>query len=59
VLATAPRDGIHGCTDLRCSVQAFDEVGGEALGGLKSATMTKGVRRPSRSQMSVGCGEVF
>jgi hypothetical protein len=46
VLATVPRDGIHGCTDLRCSVQAFDEVGGEALGGLKSATMTKGGSPP-------------
>ena len=23
------RDGIRGCTDLRCSVQAFDEIGGE------------------------------
>jgi len=38
VWATAPlfcglkilRDGIRGCTDLRCSVQAFDEIGGEA-----------------------------
>jgi hypothetical protein len=28
------RDGIHGRTDLRCSVQAFDEIGGEALGGI-------------------------
>jgi hypothetical protein len=28
------RDGIHGGADLRGSVQAFDEVGGEALGGL-------------------------
>jgi hypothetical protein len=28
------RDGIHGSTDLCCSVQAFDEIGREALGGL-------------------------
>src|SRR5215469_4009128 len=28
------RDGIRGCTDLRCSVQAFDEIGGEAPGGV-------------------------
>jgi hypothetical protein len=42
VWATAPqfcglkilRDGIHGGADLRGSVQAFNEVGGEALGGL-------------------------
>jgi hypothetical protein len=42
--ATAPqfcglkilRDGIRGCTDLRCSVQAFDEIGGEA-GALRLA----------------------
>jgi hypothetical protein len=28
------RDSIHGCTDLCCSVQAFDEIGGEALGSV-------------------------
>jgi len=28
------RDGIRGCTDLCCSVQAFDEIGGEAPGGV-------------------------
>jgi hypothetical protein len=44
VRATAPqfcglkilRDGIHGRADLRCSVHAFDEVGGEALGGVQT-----------------------
>jgi hypothetical protein len=42
VWATAPqfcglkilRDGIRRCTDLRYSVQAFDEIGGEAPGGV-------------------------
>jgi len=28
------RDGIRGCTDFRCSVQAFDEIGGEGPGGV-------------------------
>jgi hypothetical protein len=31
------RDGIHGCADLRGSVQAFDEFGGESLGGVSNA----------------------
>jgi hypothetical protein len=30
----AQQRAMHGCTDLRCPVQAFDEVGGEALGVL-------------------------
>src|SRR5215472_15456756 len=47
------RDGTNGCTDLHCSVQAFDEVGGEALDGLKRRAIR--LQRHLREESSLPC----
>ena len=40
------RNESHGCSDRRCSVQAFDELTGEALGGLRRDCQRGFARKP-------------